>query len=202
MRGAPRRSFRGKGSKLGSSARKRVDPKDAGEVEWNPASDRSGEMEIWSQSELGRRQVGDTAQLGREYSVSELSTGSPAPEKDETNDTIVHSLSLSVRVPPSPSLSAQAPSPPSLSAQAPPWGLSFVKNCTQLREPEGAHGNYDYLTYSESYRLCYKRGCARLRRHGRACRRWMRWIERGLAMRVAPWTQRKIRLRFGEMSPC
>ena len=48
---------------------KRVDPKNVGEVQWTPDSDRSEEMEVWPSSVLGKRGGGDAAQLARRMAL-------------------------------------------------------------------------------------------------------------------------------------
>ena len=60
-------------------ARKRVGPRDVGEMDWAPASDRPDETEVWPWSVLGKRQGGDTAQSGEDYGASDLRTGSSGP---------------------------------------------------------------------------------------------------------------------------
>ena len=80
-------------------ARKRAGPEDADEVEVNPATERSGEMEVSSSLSSGRKKVGGKAQLNREDGVGAMSTGSQKA-----------STPLSVQALPSPPHSVQVPS--------------------------------------------------------------------------------------------
>ena len=133
-------------SGAGLRARKRVGPEDLGKVDWNPASELSDEMKVWSSSLSGRERGGDKAQLGRREGGGKSSNGSkeffPSP-------------SLS-----SP-LSPQAPSSPSMSVQLPPHGPSFDTHCVRLDALDETRGNPDCLTYDELHQLRRRRGRAR-----------------------------------------
>ena len=98
-------------------ARKPVDPTDVNEMQWNPASGCSEEMDAWPSSASGKKTSGDTAQLAQGDSVSELGTGPKGPEVDGNNDSNVSSSSPLGQDASSPSLLVQVPSPPSLLVQ-------------------------------------------------------------------------------------
>ena len=66
-----------------------VDPKDVGEVAWKPASNSSGEMEIWSSPVLGERGGSDVAQIVWLEGSPALGTGSPAPVVGRNSASLV-----------------------------------------------------------------------------------------------------------------
>ena len=59
----------------GFFGRKRVDPKDVGEVERNPAPDRSDRMDVRLSSAPANRKGGDSSRLAGENGVGDLGTG-------------------------------------------------------------------------------------------------------------------------------
>ena len=70
---AMRRNSRGGRWKWRNLARKSVGPRGVGEAEWNPASERSDEMEVGPSSVPGRKRGSDAVQLARDTGVGALS---------------------------------------------------------------------------------------------------------------------------------
>ena len=138
MRRVSQRCYRGKYERF--CLRERADPMDLGELEWNPAADRSEGLEVWRLFLLGTRRGGHIAPLVRGGGVSELSAGPPGSAVDGNSNSGVSppsssvqvhpSSSLLVQVHPSSSFSVQAPSFPSSLVAVPPEGPSFDENCT------------------------------------------------------------------------
>ena len=150
MRRAPREVFQGHTFKEARHCvPQQVDPKDAGEVEWNPASDRADEIELWPSSVLSTIKSGNTAQAARGHGASDLSTCSPEPLVSGNDGSEVSPPSLSVQEPFSPSLSAPVTSSPPPSFQVLPKGSSVHKNCVRLKEPDGTGRS----TYDEPHEL-------------------------------------------------
>ena len=106
----------------------RVGPRDGGEGDQSPASDRSDEMELYSSSVSAKRKGSNSAYLAGKGGVSELITGSPGPVAEGNIGSNVSSTWLSVQAPFPPSLSVHVPPSPFLSGQVPQKGSPFERN--------------------------------------------------------------------------
>ena len=141
--------------------RKRVGPRDLGEVDWVPASGRLGESPVWppwvSEACVG----GDATERARGGGRGASGSGFVQFVLSGDGDSQGFSPALSGQISPfSPPLVA-LPSSPSSSAQLPTLGSSFSRNCLGMVAPRDTGRNRENLTYDESRLLRSRRGYAR-----------------------------------------
>ena len=141
---------------------RQVEPKDVGDVNWNPASGGMDGPRGLPSSASGRR---DGDGLFPEEGRGEASGTRIGPPNPETGGGAgLESSSPSPGWIPAPSpfpLSIRAASSPSLSAQSPPAAPSFDRECTQSQAPAATRSDYNPLTYNELHHVCLRRGHAR-----------------------------------------
>ena len=144
----------------GYCVRRKVDAKDAGEADRNPASGDPDTLAGMPSVALGKTQ-GEVSAVFTQGNPVELSTASPRDQSCVCEVTGSSSPSpVTVPAPSAPSLPVPAPSSPSFSVQLPPLDSPFDKNGTQLPDSADAHADYERLSYDEFDGLCQRRGNA------------------------------------------